>query len=270
MTNKTKPAKKAYEIILPIILPVLFLIVWLVWITLINPNTKLPSPIDIINRAVSMSIHGQIDYSQIAHSQLADYTWITSRRAIIGLIAGGGAGFLFGMINAIFRLADISMKLTIQMLKKIPVLAFITLVLVLFGIGENVKIALIACDVFFSVYISIYGGIKSIDAGLIEMGKAYGLNKVTQFKEIIFPVVFSYLCIGLRLSLRSMWLVLIAVELLIPKDGVGYMAMDAVKSGQMDQLVLSVIVYALLSKLSDGLVRALERNVLSWKDTPGT
>lgn len=257
MTNKTKPAKKASEIILPIILPVLFIIVWFVWITIINPNTNLPSPIDIINRAVSMSIHGQ----------LAEYTWITSRRAIIGLIAGGGAGFLFGIINSIFRLMDISLNATIQILKNIPVLAFIALVLVLFGIGENVKIALIACDVFFSVYISIYGGIKSIDAGLFEMGKAYGLNKATRFSEIILPAVFSYFSIGLRLSLRTMWLVLITVELIAPEDGIGYMAMDAVKSSQMDQLVLSVIIYALLSKLSDSMVRALERNVLSWQDT---
>lgn len=256
MTNITKPVKKAYEIILPMILPVLFIIVWFAWIAIINPNTNLPSPIDIINRAFSMSIHGQ----------LAEYTWITLKRAFIALIAGGGFGFLLGIINGIFRLADISLNTTIQILKNIPVLAFIALVLVLFGIGENVKIILIACDVFFSVYISIYGGIKSIDAGLIEMGKAYGLNKVTQFKEIIFPAVFSYFTIGLRLSLRTMWLVLIAVELIEPEDGIGYMAMNAVKSAQMEELVLSVIMYALLSKLSDSMARAFERNVLSWQE----
>lgn len=130
MTNKTKPAKKAYEIILPMILPVLFIIVWFVWVTIINPNTILPSPIDIINRAVYMSVHGQI-----VQGQLAEYTCITSKRAIIGLITGGGVGFLLGIINAIFRLADISLKTTIQILKNIPVLAFITLWFVLLGIG---------------------------------------------------------------------------------------------------------------------------------------
>ncbi len=255
MGMKKKQTKKVYELILPFLLPVLFILIWFIWTLILNPKTILPSPFEIIDKALSMT----------ANRQLGEYTLITLKRALAGFLIGGGSGFLLGLANGILRPADISLNPTIRIFRNIPVLVFLTFVILLFGTGERVKIILVAADVFFPIYINTYGGIKSMDKGLIDMGKAYGLNNLALLKELVFPGAFFSLFTSIRQSLRTMWTVLIAIEIIIPDKGIGSMALSAVKSAQMDQLAISIILYAVLSKLSDGIAGAFERRVLSWK-----
>ena len=70
---------------------------------------------------------------------------------------------------------------------------------------------------------------------------------------------------GIRLSLGTMWLILIAAETIAADAGIGYMAMTARELMQMDKVVLSIIIYALLGKLSDVIASALERRLLKWR-----
>jgi sulfonate transport system permease protein len=69
-----------------------------------------------------------------------------------------------------------------------------------------------------------------------------------------------------RLSLGIMWLVLIAAETIAAKAGIGYMAMTARELMQMDKVVLSIIIYALLGKLSDVIASLFEKRLLRWQD----
>ena len=254
MIIKKEQNKKVYEMLLSRMLPVLLFLLWYIWTAVLYPNTFLPSPMDVIYSAISM----------IKNGQLEEYTFITLKRALIGFLTGGGLGFLSGLLNGIFHLTDISLNYTIQKLSNIPVMAYMVPVVILFGLGENVKITLLAFAVFFPVYINIYKGIKSADKDLIEMGKAYGLSDFALFKEIVFPHAFFYLFIGIRRALNSMWMLLITIELISPDNGIGYMIMSAARFNQMDQLVLSVILLALLSKVSDAAARAFERRTLRW------
>src|SRR5699024_7127421 len=84
--------------------------------------------------------------------------------------------FIFGLLNGVFRLSELLFDTSIQMLRNIPHLALIPLVILWFGIDEWSKIFLVALGVLFPIYINTYHGIQSVDKGLIEMGKAYGLK----------------------------------------------------------------------------------------------
>ncbi len=255
-TTKIKRTNKTCEMILPWILPIFLILAWYMATAVPTSNTIFPSPMKVVSRAAAM----------ISNGQLAEYTWVSSKRALTGLFIGGGIGFLLGLLNGVFKRADVCLNTTLQMLRTIPVLALISLMIIWFGIGEKVKIIMVAFGVFFPVYINTYHGIKSIDKGLIEMGEIYGLSSFTLFKEIIFPGALSSILVGVRLSLGTMWLVLIAAETIAADAGIGYMAMTARELMQMDKVVLSILIYALLGKLSDVIATALERRLLSWRN----
>jgi sulfonate transport system permease protein len=71
--------------------------------------------------------------------------------------------------------------------------------------------------------------------------------------------------VGLRYSLGVMWLTLIVAETISSDNGIGYMAMNAREFMQMDVVVLSILLYALLGKLADILVKFLERRCVRWR-----
>jgi sulfonate transport system permease protein len=247
---------KLRNMILPWILPIVLIFAWYLSTDIFNANTLFPSPIKVLDRAVQM----------IQNGQLFEYTWVSARRAILGFIIGGGIGFVLGLLNGLSKYADLMLNTTLQMLRTIPVLALLSLFIIWFGVEEKVKIITVAFGVFFPVYLNTYHGIKGIDKGLIEMGKVYGLHGFGLFKNIIFPGSLASILVGARLSLGIMWLVLIAAETIAAKAGIGYMAMTARELMQMDKVVLSIIIYALLGKLSDVIASLFEKRLLRWQD----
>ncbi|MNP61110.1 putative aliphatic sulfonates transport permease protein SsuC [compost metagenome] len=92
----------------------------------------------------------------------------------------------------------------------------------------------------------------------------YGLKGIPLFLHIIFPGALSSVLVGIRFSLGIMWITLIVAETISSTSGIGYMAMNAREFMQMDVIVLSILLYALLGKLSDVIARLLERRWLKW------
>ena len=97
------------------------------------------------------------------------------------------------------------------------------------------------------------------------MSKVYGFTPWQRFVHVILPGALPSILVGVRQALGVMWLVLIAAETVATDAGIGYMAMTARNIMQMDTVVLSIILYSLLGKLSDMIAVFLERSLVRWK-----
>lgn len=247
----SKKALKAYYQAAPWIIPVLLLIIWQTgWIS----DKVLPSLLEVITAGVSLAGSGE----------LLTHILVSFKRAFIGFVIGGGLGLILGLLNGIYPFAEKHFDTTIQMLRNIPHLALIPIVILWFGVGEEAKIFLVATGVFFPIYINTYHGIRSVEKGLIEMGKVYGLSKWKLFSKVVFQGALPSILIGLRYALGVMWLTLIVAETVAASSGIGYMAMNAREFMQLDIVVLAIILYALLGKLADSLAKLLESYLLKW------
>lgn len=247
--------KGSIKQIIPWIVPLILLFCWQLFALMgIIPERILPAPSDVFQAAVSLLSTGEL------------FTHISASlgRAAAGFFIGGIIGFLFGLFNGISRSSDLLFDTSIQMLRNIPHLALIPLAILWFGIDETSKVFLVALGVLFPIYINTYHGIKSVDKSLIEMGRAYGLKGKSLFLAVIFPGSLSSILVGVRFSLGVMWLTLIVAETISTHSGIGYMAMNAREFMQMDVIVLSIVLYALLGKLSDIIARYFERKLLRW------
>jgi sulfonate transport system permease protein len=189
---------------------------------------------------------------------------VSTWRAFLGFVVGGGIGLVLGLLNGIFPIAEKFLDTSVQMLRNIPHLALIPLVILWFGIGEEAKLFLVALGVMFPIYLNTFHGIRTVDPGLIEMGKVYGLSTPALFWQIILPGALPSILVGLRYALGIMWLTLIVAETIASDAGIGYMAMNAREFMQTDVVVLSILIYALLGKLADSAARVLEEKWLSW------
>ncbi len=251
----TKKEKRWFNAVLPFLIPVLVLILWqLVSMGGGAKASLMPSPVKVLQTFVGM----------VESGELLRHALISTNRALSGFLVGGMIGLVLGLINGLWSLAERLTDSSVQMLRNIPHLALIPLILLWFGIGEESKLVMVSLGVFFPIYLNTFHGIRSIDPGLIEMGRVYGLKGFALYRNVLFPGALASILVGVRYSLGIMWLTLIVAETVSAKSGIGYMAMNAREFLQMDVIVLSILIYALLGKLSDSLAKVAERQFLKW------
>lgn len=237
------------------IVPLAILVVWQAACSAgLVPTRVLPAPSEVVLAGWKLARSGE----------LLTNIWVSFWRAGIGFVIGGGIGFAFGLANGLSELSSKLTDTTLQMVRNVPHLALIPLVILWFGIDETAKIFLVALGVFFPVYINTLHGIRTVDPQLIEMGSVYGMSNRELFFRVIFPGALPSIFVGIRFALGIMWLTLIVAETIAASSGLGYMAMQAREFMEIDVVVLSILIYALLGKVADSASRLLERLTLSW------
>jgi sulfonate transport system permease protein len=235
--------------------PALFILIWQIAARAgLLPENVLPAPSDVLAAGWRLTLNGEL-LANVAAS---------ARRAAIGFAIGGSLAFAFGLLNGVSRIGEKLTDTTFQMIRNVPNLAMIPLVILWFGIEDSARVFLVALGVFFPIYINTFHGIRTVDAQLVEMGRSYGMSQWELFRRVILPGALPSIFVGLRYALGIMWLTLIVAETIAANSGIGYMAMSAREFMQIDVVVLSILLYALLGKLADSIARLLERMTLQW------
>ena len=241
--------------LLPWVVPTLIVALWQLssqagWLS----TRILPEPWAVLKAFWALSASGEM-WRHVATS-----TW----RAAVGFAIGGGLGLALGLLTGTFRTAETLLDSSFQMVRNIPPLALIPLVILWFGIDETAKLFLVSLGVFFPIYLNTFHGIRSVDPGLIEMARSYGLSGWRLYTQVILPGATASILVGVRFSLGLMWVILIVAETISAQAGIGYMTMNAREFLQTDVVLVGILLYALLGKLADVLAKALERGWLRW------
>ena len=240
---------------LPWIVPVLILVGWQIassrgWLA----TRVLPEPWAVMKAFWTLARSGEM-WQHVATSTV---------RALSGFAVGGGLALVLGLLTGSIKGAETALDSTLQMVRNIPPLALIPLVILWFGIDESAKLFLVSLGVFFPVYINTFHGIRSVDPGLIEMARSYGLSGWPLYRQVIFPGALPSILVGVRFSLGFMWVILIVAETISAQAGIGYMTMNAREFLQTDVVLVGILLYAALGKLADVLAKGLERGWLRW------
>ncbi|MDR6395042.1 aliphatic sulfonate ABC transporter permease SsuC [Herbaspirillum seropedicae] len=255
---KPKAARKSFQpshAWIGWLLPLLLLVWWEVaaqagWLS----SRILPEPLAVLKAAWELSASGEL-WRHLA---------VSSGRAASGFAVGAGLGLILGLLSGSLRSAELLLDTTLQMVRNIPALALIPLVILWFGIDETAKLFLVSVGVFFPVYLNTFHGIRSVDQGLIEMAKSYGLSGWPLYRDVILPGALPAILVGLRFALGLVWVLLIVAETISAQAGIGYMTMNAREFLQTDVVLVGILLYALLGKLADTAARWLERFWLRW------
>ncbi|MBC7498960.1 MAG: aliphatic sulfonate ABC transporter permease SsuC [Herminiimonas sp.] len=245
----------ALAAITPWIVPAVLIVGWQIaaqlgWLS----SRILPEPLAVLRAAWALTVSGEL----FVHVRIS--AW----RAISAFAVGGGLGLLLGLLTGTFRQAETLLDTTIQMVRNIPALALIPLVILWFGIDEMAKLFLVSVGVFFPVYLNTFHGIRSVDKGLIEMAKSYGVSGWPLYRDVILPGALPSILVGVRFALGLVWVLLIVSETISAQSGIGYMTMNAREFLQTDVVLVGILLYALLGKFADVLAKLVERYALRW------
>ncbi|NQX61223.1 ABC transporter permease [Paenibacillus qinlingensis] len=250
--------ERVNDFVIGAIVPVLLLVIWQVSgdLGLFSPSF-LPTPLQIAAEFRSL----------IASGELTQHLSISLQRAVIGFLIGGSIGLFFGFIVGFVQKLEFMLDPSFQMLRMIPHLAIAPLIILWFGFGEVSKIVIIANGAFFPMYIYTFLGIRNVDHKLFEVAKVLNFSKSKQIFRLILPAALPGILLGLRLSVAISWLGLVVAELIGSQEGIGFLINYGKQNSSAELIFVGVIIFAVIGKLVDSLVRWLERRWLSWRDS---
>jgi sulfonate transport system permease protein len=239
------------------ILPAALVLAWVLATTVGNvPAYKLPSPGDVWTAATQLAETGQ----------LGQFIAISVQRVLIGFAIGAVVGLLLGAVVGLSRVGEALLAPSIAAVRAVPSLAWVPLLILYLGIGEDPKIILIAIGAAFPVFTTVAGSLRHVDPQLVEAGRAYGLRRVSLFTRVQLPAVIPSLVSGLRLALAQAWLFLVAAELIASSMGLGFLLSDSQSNGRVDRMFLAIILLAVLGTLTDTVLNLLQRVLLRrWR-----
>ncbi|MEU2363523.1 ABC transporter permease [Streptomyces noursei] len=238
--------------------PVLLLVLWQVLsATGVLQSDVLASPGTIARTAGGLFADGTLP------SAMA----VSVQRVAVGLVSGVVVGVGLGLLSGLMRTGEDLIDAVVQMLRAVPFAGLVPLLIVWLGIGETVKVALIALAAAFPLYLNTYAGIRGVDDQLIEAGVTLGLGRWGLIRHVVLPGALPGALTGLRFALASAWLALVFGETVNASDGIGFLMDQAREFYRTDVIVVCLIVYAFLGLAADVVVRTLERLLLQWRPT---
>ena len=256
--------RRLKPVVLALIVPLLLLGFWQVATT--QQWTRLiPTPYQVAEYMVDFARGGIYDDAYSA-------TLVTHLLASMSRVYGGfalAAAFALPIGLLIGRLEPARMLLDpfLQLMRPIPVTAWLPLSMILFGLGAKSAFALVCLGAFYPILLNTIFGVRSVDPKLFEAASMLGCKGNAQFFKVVLPAATPSIFTGLRLGLGLAWFVIVVGEMTGVPEGLGAVIMDGRTLSRTELVICGMIVIGVAGYLSDRVVVAIGNRLLRWSPT---
>jgi NitT/TauT family transport system permease protein len=254
------------QILLAIVLPVLVIVIWQ-WAG--NGGSLfggvLPTP-DKVWQAWKVWAFGTSGLGLNPYSG----TWLSN---LLFSAERVGKGFLAAIVVAVpvglaigwNRIASGALDPTVQLLRPIPITAWLPFSIAVFGIRDMGAVFLIALGAFYPIVVNTAQGARDIERNLVRAAMMMGAGRWTILRRVVLPASLPSIFTGLRIGLGIAWTAVIVAEMVAVKSGLGYVLWDAYYVGRMDVVIADMATIGLLGLISDRVILWIEQWVLAWR-----
>jgi ABC-type nitrate/sulfonate/bicarbonate transport system permease component len=236
--------------------PLLLLLLWQLGAAVGWVDTRFfPAPSAIFVEAWNMILSGE----------LWMHVSISLQRIVIGFCIGAVPGVLIGLAMGLFSPIRAVIQPLVDATFPIPKIAVLPLFIMVFGLGEASKYAIIATAVIYLVLINTVAGVRNIEKIYLDVGKNYGASKWMMFVDVALPGALPLVVAGLKLGMGVALLVIVAAEFVGARSGIGYLIWTSWQVFQVEKMYVGLLVSALLGFGTAILLNWLERVLIPWK-----
>ena len=249
-----------------LVFPLAVVVVWH-FATAGRKYSLIPPPREVLVALYDLAFGGIYDdaFSATLHIHLlASLSRVYGGFALALLIALP-LGLMIGRIPFVRQLLDP----TFQVLRPIPVTAWLPLAMILFGLGPKSAFFLVFLGAFYPVLLNTIFGVRSVDPRLFEAASMLGCSGTAQFYRVVLPASLPAIFTGLRLGLGFAWVVIVVGEMTGVQTGLGAIIMEARQLSRTEIVICGMVVIGAAGFLSDRLVTLLGQRLLCWSPTHG-
>jgi NitT/TauT family transport system permease protein len=247
--------------LLAVLFPGAVLVIWH-FATYGQKFTLIPPPSDVAVALWDLAFGGINDdaYSRTLHVHLLASLSRVYGGFAIALAVALPLGLLIGRIALVRQVLDP----TLQVLRPIPVTAWLPLAMIMFGLGPRSAFFLVCLGAFYPILINTIFGVRTVDPRLFEAASMLGCTGTAQFFRVVLPASLPAIFTGLRLGLGFAWVVIVVGEMTGVQTGLGAIIMEARQLSRTEIVICGMIVIGVAGFISDRLVMLIGKRLLRW------
>jgi NitT/TauT family transport system permease protein len=219
----------------------LIVLAWQALSTWVVSPAVLPSPVAVLARAAELTWTGALP-RDIA---------VSLGRVLVGYVAGAVLGTAFGLAMGRFALVDRLLGPSLGFVRSIPPIAFVPFSIILFGIGEASKYAIIFYLVFIVLALSAAAGVRETPQIRVRAAQALGAGRRTVLLKVVLPSAFPFILGGLRVALSLAFMAVVSAELIGARSGLGFVITQAQTMFETDTMLVGILSLGVLGGLVD-------------------
>ncbi len=254
------------QVLMPVLLPVLLLLGWYLG-TRHQTYALIPQPWDVAVEMVDLAVGGINDDS--FSSMLVTHLLASAGRVYGAFLLAAGLALPLGMMIGRLKLAQSLLDPMLQVLRPVPVTAWLPLSMIVFGLGPKSAFFLVALGAFYPILLNTVFGVRSVEPRLFEAAAMLGTKPAAMFPRVVLPAALPGIFTGLRLGLGFSWVVIVVGEMTGVPTGLGAMIMDARQLSRTEVVIDGMILIGAAGFVSDRLVMELGRRLLRWSPQHG-
>ncbi|BCS96454.1 hypothetical protein DSLASN_20860 [Desulfoluna limicola] len=222
-------------------------------------GSSLARPLEVLDYMGYMISH------RLAGNSLWGHAWASTRRILIGFSIASLIAVPLGLMMALNKYVNAIVKPIFDLMKPMPPIAWISISILWFGIGEPSKVFIIIIGTFVPCLLNAYNGVRLVEPELYDVVRVLGGSRRDEILQVCFPAAFPAIFAGLQISLSVAWTCVLAAELVSARSGLGYVIIKGMNLGRPAMVLGGMVAIALAALLTSQLVGFLEKVLCPWK-----
>ncbi|MBF2066076.1 MAG: nitrate ABC transporter permease [Calothrix sp. C42_A2020_038] len=228
-----------------------FLFIW--YILSLQPDTSLPSPIKVVSNTWELIIN-PFFYKGNNNKGLFWLLLASLKRVASGYLLAAIVGIVTGLIISLNPFLKKAIEPIIQLLRPVAPLAWLPLAQAIFLKPNPSAIFVIFITAIWPIIINTTLGVQLIPKDYIEIGRMLEMSFLRNLYKIILPATLPYIFTGLRISLGLSWLAVVAAEMLLSDDGLGFFIINAYNNSDISEIILAIFYLGVVGIILDKLM----------------
>lgn len=253
---RSRPLFGNWKWILSVISIILFFVGWYFY----GLNSRVPTPIETVKMLVTM-----IQRPRVGSASLGAHILASMKRITLGFVFSCILGITLGVLMGWFKTFRAIFKPIFEMIRPIPGLAWIPLFILWFGIGDKTSIIMIVFGAFVPICLNTYHGMTHVDPTIVKAGKVLGANSTQMLLDVALPESIPAIVAGMRTSLGSCWMSVVACEMIAARSGLGYVILSAMDNMNYPMVMATMILIAVGCAVYNEIFTILERVLTPWQ-----
>lgn len=264
----TPPLRAAWARVKPVLLALIVpgaLLAFWHYATVKERTLLIPPPAEVAEYMVDFAVGGIWDdaFSATLHIHLL----ASMSRVYGGFALAALAAIPLGLMIGRIELVRQTLDPFLQLLRPIPVTAWLPLSMILFGLGPRSAFVLVFLGAFYPILLNTIFGVRSVDPRLFEAASMLGCKGNAQFFRVVLPAALPSIFTGLRLGLGLAWFVIVVGEMTGVPQGLGAVIMDGRTLSRTELVICGMIVIGVAGYVSDRIVVMIGNRLLRWSPT---
>ena len=203
-------------------------------------------------------------YEKVADGTLPLHLFATLWRQMLGFFLAVILGVSFGLAIGYFQPLYNLFEPLVELLRPIPGPAYLPVLVLFIGIGNDMKVILVFLASFFPILLNSYSGVRSIDPVQFDTVRTLGLTTFQTFRELVVPAASPQIFTGMRISLAISLILAVLGEMLVSNNGLGYFILLSQRTFRIPDMYAGIFPIAVYVYALNRLFLMVESNVLAW------